>query len=239
MGQLSGDDSFDLGDLQQHDDLSFTPGYAARMLTIDPHPLLDLHALVAAWPETLDAVDASPLDAVCGESGAHPFEAPDDAHKQAVRDLLRHGGFKPAGRSKPCWEYLVGVAAKGAFPRINAAVDATNAAALHGALPVSTVDLDRLTTPLRVGIAPGGSRYVFNASGQELDLSGLLCLFDAEGPCANAVKDAQRAKTTGETRQTLTLIWGTAALPGRGPALARWQAELFERCGAVVHTVTG
>ena len=28
---------------------------------------------------------------------------------------------------------------------------------------------------------------MFNASGQTIDVGGLLCLFDAEGPCANAV----------------------------------------------------
>jgi len=43
--------------------------------------------------------------------------------------------------------------------------------------------------PLRVGIATMGMSYVFNASGQTIDLAGLLCLFDADGPCANAVKD--------------------------------------------------
>ena len=66
--------------------------------------------------------------------------------------------------------------------------------------------------PLRVGIAPAGSSYVFNASGQTIDLAGLLCLFDADGPCANAVKDAQRTKTHAETRATLNLVWGASAL---------------------------
>ena len=35
-----------------------------------------------------------------------------------------------------------------------------------------------------------------HASGQAIDVSGLLCLFDAEGPCANGVKDSQRFKDT-------------------------------------------
>ena len=48
---------------------------------------------------------------------------------------------------------------------------------------------------------------------------------DAEGPAANAVKDAQRAKTTEESQQTLTLIWGTTDLPGRADAVLRWMME--------------
>ena len=120
---------------------------------------------------------------------------------------------------------------KGRFPEINVAVDATNLAALHGALPVSTVDAERLKGSLRVGIADPGSSYVFNASGQEIDLSGLLCLLDEEGPCANAVKDAQRTKTHEGTRRTLSVVWSTQELPERGRRVADWQMELHERLG--------
>jgi len=205
------------------------------MIVIEDHPLLDLYTTCALWPEPLGAVPTPPwLSSLCDRSAQTPFSQPDDAHKVAIRDLLRHGGFKPAGRSKPCWEYIRRVAEKGNFPRINPAVDATNAACMHGAVPVSTVDLDRLTGALRVGIAPAGSRYVFNASGQEIDLSGLLCLFDAEGPCANSVKDAQRAKTTEETTRTLTLVWGTVALPDRAASVSAWYRDLLCRLGAVV-----
>ena len=153
-----------------------------------------------------------------------------DAVKNGVRDLLRHGGFKPNGRNKPCNEYIRAAVEKDRFPWINAAVDATNLAVLHGGLPVSTVDPDLLTEPLAVRIAPAGSSYVFNASGQTIDVSGLLCLHDAEGPCSNSVKDSQRAKTTDGSTRTLTLVWGTSVLPGRADAVAglheRWNREL-------------
>jgi DNA/RNA-binding domain of Phe-tRNA-synthetase-like protein len=111
-------------------------------------------------------------------------------------------------------------------------VDVCNIVSLHSGLPISVVDLDRAREPLRVGIAPPGSSYVFNASGQTIDLGGLLCLFDADGPCANAVKDAQRTKTGTETRRTLSLIWGTTALPGRAAKAETWYRELLERHGA-------
>lgn len=214
------------------------------MLTIDAHPLLDARVLLATWPESLGRLASPPwMDAICRADADTPFDDSDEVldgpHKRAVRDLLRHGGFKPAGRNKPCWEYMRGVARKGAFPRINPVVDATNAAALHGALPVSTVDRDRLSGDLRIGVAEVGSSYVFNRSGQELDLSGLLCLFDDRGPCANSVKDAQRSKTDETSTRTLTVVWGTTALPGRSDAVADWQAELFDRLGARVERLSG
>jgi len=204
-------------------------------MRVEPHPLLDLVVLQAHWPTPLGAMPPAEWMAALGTVDADtPFDPPDDTHKRLVRDLLRHGGFKPAGRSKPCWEYMRAVAAKGQFPVINPAVDATNAAALHGALPVSTVDLDRMSGALSVAIAPAGASYVFNRSGQTIDLGGLLCLFDEEGPCANAVKDSQRAKTDDESTRTLTMVWGTTALPGRSVAVADWQQGLFERLGATV-----
>jgi DNA/RNA-binding domain of Phe-tRNA-synthetase-like protein len=207
-------------------------------LTVADHPLLDLTALRVRWDRPLASIAVPAwLDALCGLSDAPPFPAPGQAEVDAVRALLRHGGFRPSGRSKPCSEYIRAAARDGRFPRINAMVDLTNAAALHGALPVSTVDPDRLAEPLSVGIAPPGSRYVFNASGQEIDLGGLLCLFDAAGPAANAVKDAQRAKTTPDTTATLTLIWGTTAMPGRAEALARGMADRAAELGGSVERV--
>jgi hypothetical protein len=63
-------------------------------------------------------------------------------------------------------------------------------------------------------------------------LGGLLCLWDLEGPCANAVKDAQRTKTDAQTTQTLTVIWGTNALPNRAAKAEAWYRELLHQQGA-------
>jgi DNA/RNA-binding domain of Phe-tRNA-synthetase-like protein len=156
----------------------------------------------------------------------------DDAVRESVRQLLRQGGFKPTGRSKPASEYLIKAVADGRLGPINLAVDVCNVVSLHSGLPISVVDLDRARAPFRVGIAPSGASYVFNASGQEIDLGGLQCLFDADGPCANAVKDAQRTKTGQETRRTLSLVWGTASLPGRAEETATWYRSLLEQHGA-------
>src|SRR5262249_42902550 len=152
--------------------------------------------------------------------------------RAAIRDLLRHGGYKPTGRGKPASEYLIRAASEGALGPINAAVDACNAVSLHSGLPISVVDLDLVKPPLRLLIAPAGAPYVFNASGQEIDVSGLLCLCDAEGPTANAVKDAQRTKTHAGTRRTLSVIWGCRALSGRAAAAAEWYRALLGGVGA-------
>jgi DNA/RNA-binding domain of Phe-tRNA-synthetase-like protein len=158
----------------------------------------------------------------------------DDSVREAVRALLRHSGFKPTGRSKPASEYLLKAARDGRLTSINFAVDVCNAVSLHSGLPISVVDLDRAAAPFHVDVASAGTSYVFNASGQSMELAGLLCLFDANGPCANAVKDAQRTKTSAETRRTLSLIWGTTALAGRAARAAQWYHELLETQGARV-----
>jgi DNA/RNA-binding domain of Phe-tRNA-synthetase-like protein len=153
-----------------------------------------------------------------------------------VRDLLRHGGYKPTGRGKPASEYLIRAATEGSLGSINLVVDACNVVSLHSGFPISVVDIDRARPPFRIEIAPDGTKYVFNASGQEIDVTGLLCLFDTEGPCANAVKDAQRTKTNADTRQTVSVIWGCAGYEQRLTAAVAWYRELLEKAG--LHTKT-
>src|SRR5579875_363434 len=202
------------------------------MITLDPPPLLDLQAFITLFPRPLGEMpSSSELVGLLAWDAPAPLHS-DDTVREAVRTLLRHGGFKPAGRSKPASEYLLKAAGDNTLSSINLAVDACNVVSLHSGLPISVVDLDRTRPPLRIGIAPAGASYVFNAAGQIIDLSGLLCLFDAEGPCANAVKDAQRTKTTAETRRTLSLIWGTKALAGRAAQAQTWYRRLLEQHGA-------
>jgi DNA/RNA-binding domain of Phe-tRNA-synthetase-like protein len=202
------------------------------MITAVPHRLLDLRAFSTQFPRPLGELGPSPeLSGLLSLGAAAPLSS-DDAVRQAVRQLLRDGGFKPTGRSKPAPEYLLKSASEGRLSSINVAVDVCNAVSLHSGLPISVVDLDLVKPPLRVGIAEPGASYVFNPAGQSIDLGGLLCLFDAEGPCGNAVKDAQRTKTSSTTQRTLTLIWGTSELPGRGAAAEAWYRKLLEQLGA-------
>ena len=196
-----------------------------------PHPLLALRAFATAFPAPLGDVSAPLLHPLLDPSGPAPLVRSEEI-RQAVRDMLRHGGYKPTGRGKPASEYLVRAAAEDGLSSINAAVDACNAISLHSGLPVSVVDLDSTTAPLRIAIAPVGTRYVFNAAGQEIDVGGLVCLHDAAGPCANPVKDAQRTKTTGSTRHTLSIVWGVAGFEEQLDRATDWYRELLASIGA-------
>jgi DNA/RNA-binding domain of Phe-tRNA-synthetase-like protein len=205
------------------------------MLDIAPHPLLDCHCFVTVFPRPLgDMMTPAEIVALFAASAAAPM-CSDDALRETIRVLLRHGGFRPTGRSKPASEYLLKAAAENRLTSINLAVDACNAVSLHSGLPISVVDLDRAATPLSIRIAEPGSSYVFNASGQTIDLGGLVCLCDSSGPCANAVKDAQRTKTHPGTTRTLSVIWGSTALPGRTAQAATWYRELLQRGGATTN----
>ena len=193
---------------------------------IDPHPLLDVGAFVARFVQPVVSISTPPAITSLAVPGARAPFASSEQIKTAARDLLRHGGFKPSGRSKPASEYLIGAVAEGRFPAINAGVDACNVVSLHSGLPISLVDVERLDGALSIRIAPVGTSYVFNPSGQTIDASGLVCLFDASGPTGTPVKDAQRTKTHDGTLAAISIVWGTNALPGHTAAVTQWYREL-------------
>lgn len=207
-------------------------------VSVEPHPLLELAVFSIAHNESRvktsddlrllsleqDAVEQSPFD-------IHADEFEYAKVKSAVRNVLRHGGYKPTGRGKPASEYLVKAVRENKLGSINPIVDTLNAVSLHSGLPISVVDLSKCAgaeNGLSVGIAPVDSAYEFNASGQTIKLDGLLCLFDQQGPCANAVKDSQRTKTDDSTGQSLVAIWGTKDLPEHSAKTETWFRELVE-----------
>ena len=196
-----------------------------------PHPLLDAGLVEIDLPDPLVELPSPPWLVELLRDDGGSVTAPDQEVRAPVRDLLRHSGFRPTGRSKPSSEYLARAAADARLGAINLAVDLCNAASLRSGLPISVVDVDRAQAPLRIDVAPEGSRYVFNRSGQEIDVGRLICLFDAIGPCANPVKDAERTKTVDSTRRLLFVVWGTRALPGRTADTA---AQLHEHAARAI-----
>jgi DNA/RNA-binding domain of Phe-tRNA-synthetase-like protein len=194
------------------------------MISVEPHPMLGVHTFGALSPRPLGVMEPASISVEIALDDA-------DALRAAVRDLLRHGGFKPSGRNKPASEYL---ARADELPSINLAVDAGNAVSRASALPVSVVDADLLVPPLRIAIAPAGTTYPFNPSGQVFDASGLVCLFDAEGVSATPVKDAQRTKTSAATTRTLCVVWGVASHAAHGARVAASYRALLARLGFVV-----
>jgi DNA/RNA-binding domain of Phe-tRNA-synthetase-like protein len=189
-------------------------------IRVVPHPFLDLRAFLARMQ--------SPAVAPTPVAPSH-----DDRVKNAVRDLLRHGGFKPSGRSKPASEYLVAAFTENRWPQINPLVDICNVVSLASGLPISLVDADKVEGELVVQIAPTATSYVFNPSGQVIDASGLVCLCDARGPTGTPVKDAQRTKTDDATKNVIVIVWGTNALPGRTAETTRWYRELLAPYAAI------
>jgi DNA/RNA-binding domain of Phe-tRNA-synthetase-like protein len=208
------------------------------MIDVAEHPLLDLGVLVARLPCDLGSLPSpGELSSLLALQAAAPI-ARSEAMRVAVRELLRHGGYKPTGRGKPSSEYLVRVAEEGTLGTVNPAVDAGNIVSLHSGIPISVVDRGRLQPPLRVVLAVEGSRYVFNRSGQEIDVSGLIGLEDATGPCANAVKDSQRTKTHAETRELLCLLGAPRGFAETRRNAIAWLASLLESFGATVETIS-
>ena len=206
------------------------------ILPVAPYPTLALAAFTTTFPRAIGTVDADPIADRLQLDAEAPVSRSDDV-KAAVRDLFRHRGYKPTGRGKPASEYLVGAAVSGRLAQINPAVDACNAVSLHSGLPISVIDLGRASAPFRVDVPADGAEYVFNASGQTIRLTGLLCLMDAEGPCANAVRDAQRTKTRYETVRTLSIVWSPDELAAQRDAAVAWYRDLLGALGATTEPV--
>lgn len=197
-------------------------------------------ALVCMVTATVDAVAPSPaglateLAGLVARRSGEDFPSP--ALKDAVRAMLRSGGFKPAGRQKPASEYLAQAAREGRFPAINAPVDCNNLLSLETGLPISLLDADELGSGAVIRICAAGEGYVFNASGQEMDLSGLLCVCAADGtPLGNPVKDSMRGKLKDGTKRLAGFIFAPLG-PYSPVSLAklgeRFASLLVGYCGA-------
>ncbi len=145
--------------------------------------------------------------------------------RKRVRDMLRQGGFKPTGRSRPASESLVKALEQGRWPVIHPVVDLVNTVSLETGLPLSAVDLEKLSPPWTFRLGGPSENYVFNPSGQVLDLSGLLLACDNDGPFGSPVKDSQRSKISEATREVLIIIWSSLAL---APEAEKAENRLFQ-----------
>lgn len=135
-----------------------------------------------------------------------------DARREAVRRLLRRGGFKPSGRNKPAQEYLLRAAHENAWPAISNAVDVLNGVSLRSGLPISLLSLTRVGTRLLIRYGRPGEQYVFNPSGQALNVEGLICVCQHRGdgatePVGSPVKDSQYGKVMPEDAHLLACLF--------------------------------
>lgn len=157
------------------------------------------------------------------------------AVRDAVRAMLRRGKYKPSGRGKPASEFLLRAALSGEFPRKSAPVDVNNVVSLVSGLPGSIFDVALSGPRLHLRYGEAGESYVFNASGQSIDLEDLpvVCrgLGEAWVPCGNPVKDAMETKIRDVTTDVAAILYVPQTL-GRAVA-ERWAAryaELLEAC---------
>ena len=131
--------------------------------------------------------------------------------RQRVRRMLRHGKYKPSGRGKPASEFLLRAALNGSFPNVNGPVDVNNAISLESGFPGSIFDAELSGTELLLRRGTAGESYVFNPTGQSIDLEDLLlvCRYAASGwePCGNPVKDSMLTKIRLNTRSAVAILY--------------------------------
>jgi len=158
-------------------------------------------------------IGSSSADLISDLGPALASASPD--RKAQVRDMLRHGKYKPTGRGKPACEYLLKAAQEERFPSINNLVDALNLVSLKSQLPISIIDTD-LAQADRFRIRRGHEEesFIFNAGGQTIGLQDLLLVssLPEDLACANPVKDSMRTKLTENSTNTLSIIYAPAAL---------------------------
>jgi DNA/RNA-binding domain of Phe-tRNA-synthetase-like protein len=193
-------------------------------LTIDnPKLLIGLitaeNVLVSdAPPDLKDLIDNNIINKLKSQnnvnSGIDGIDGIDAKYKTAIRKLLKEFGFKPTGRNKPASEYLFQSVLKNQeFFYINNVVDINNYVSLYSQLPISTIDLDNTSKNLEIRAGLEGEKYVFNTSGQSIDLKHLLCVCDIVDnescPIANPIKDSMQTKIQNETSNILGVVYAS------------------------------
>ncbi len=158
--------------------------------------------------------------------------------RQRVRKMLRYGKYKPSGRSKPASEFLLRAALSESFPLVNSPVDVNNAVSLESGFPGSIFDADISGRHLLIRRGFPDEEYVFNPSGQTIDLQDLLlvCRKTDAGweACGNPVKDAMITKISADTVNVIAVLYA----PNDEPISSvegwaqRYATILAEYCGA-------
>lgn len=131
--------------------------------------------------------------------------------RRRVRNMLRHGKYKPSGRNKPASEFLLRAALSGSFPLVNPPVDVNNAISLESGFPGSIFDTDISGRHLLIRRGFPSEKYVFNPSGQTIDLQDLLlvCRKTETGweACGNPVKDSMSTKISADTMNVIAVLY--------------------------------
>jgi hypothetical protein len=179
---------------------------------LDPSPVLP--ALI--WAEGIAAprpTEERPafLAEILTQAAAAGEEFVPAALRKRVRKMLRYGKYHASGRGKPASEFLLRAALDGSFPLVNGPVDVNNAISLASGLPGTIFDADLSGTHLLLRRGRPEESYVFNRSGQTIDLQDLLLLCRRVGEgwesCGNPVKDAMSTKIHPETKRVIAVLY--------------------------------
>jgi len=140
------------------------------------------------------------------------YEIPEEK-RRAVRQLLKLGGFSPTGRNRPAHELLVrDLKERGEFHHINNVVDVNNVVSLESLLPISIFDVAKLAPAVTIRVGQPDEGYVFNQSGQWLDVKKCICCCNGAPPgepIGTPVKDSMATKIFEGAGAYLGVIYGT------------------------------
>lgn len=202
--------------------------------TLDPRPVSP--ALI--WAEQITMSDSESafedLEKILDHVATTGEEAVPTEVRKRVRAILRHGKYKPSGRGKPASEFLLKAALGGDFPLINGPVDVNNTISLESGFPASIFDAERSGRRLRLRRGIEGESYVFNPSGQLIDLQDLLVVCrEDDVPCGNPVKDSMDTKTHDGTCDVIAVLYAPADEPEE--SVRRWAERFAELLGLHCH----
>jgi DNA/RNA-binding domain of Phe-tRNA-synthetase-like protein len=118
-----------------------------------------------------------------------------------ARELYRRFGTDPT-RVRPSSEALLRRLKKGEpLPRINSLVDVANSLSVQLQVPVGLYDLGKVKgEELVIRLGTDGEGYT-GIGKERVNLSGRICVADAEGPCGNPSADSARTMITTDTER--------------------------------------
>jgi DNA/RNA-binding domain of Phe-tRNA-synthetase-like protein len=154
---------------------------------------LELHELEVTEPrEDFELEVARAMQAA--RSGGH-------GDVGGARALYRRFGIDPT-RVRPSSEALLRRLKKGEpLPRVNSLVDVANVMSVQLQVPVGLYDLEKIQgDELVVRLGREGESYT-GIRKERVNVTGRICIADAEGPCGNPSADSSRTMITTSTER--------------------------------------
>ena len=168
------------------------------MLTVQNQLDIELVALELDELEVTEPREDFELEVARATQAARSGETGNVARARA---LYRRFGIDPT-RVRPSSEALLRRLKKGEpLPRINSLVDVANALSIQLQVPVGLYDLGKVRGDELV-VRLGAEHEGYTGIGKEhVNLTGRICVADADGPCGNPTADSARTMITTNTER--------------------------------------